>query len=342
MPDRRPTLDDVARLAGLSRTTASFVLAGREDMRISPDAQRRVREAAEELGYRPNRIALSLRTSVTNTIGLVTDSVATDELAGDAIAGGVEAARAHGTLLFVAQTGSDPDTEAMVLNAMQDRRVDGLIYATLHTREVRPPPDVAGRPLVLLNCLPIGFAAPSVVPDEAGAGRAAARVLLDAGHRDRIHVIGGRHVTDRTPDGVYAGRQRMRGVEEALRRAGTRPAGVTECAWDAPEPGYEAVAALLAGGAAPTALICCNDRLAFGAYRAIGEFGLRVPDEVSVVSFGDSSLASWLRPQLTSIALPHHELGRTAVELLLSGDLEPRVHRLPMPVRRRASVGPAR
>ena len=95
-----------------------------------------------------------------------------------------------------------------------------------------------------------------------------------------------------------------------------------------------------ATAARPTALICLNDRIALGAYQALAAAGLRIPDDVSVVSFDDSDLASWLVPQLTSVAIPHFELGRRAVELLVSADRQPGVHRIAMPLSARDSVGP--
>ena len=94
----------------------------------------------------------------------------------------------------------------------------------------------------------------------------------------------------------------------------------------------------LAHEPAPRALICLNDRIAFGAYPAACEAGLRIPDQLSVVSFDDSDLAGWLRPELTSIALPHYELGRRAVRLLLAADRGTRTVLVPMPVRERESV----
>jgi len=97
---------------------------------------------------------------------------------------------------------------------------------------------------------------------------------------------------------------------------------------------------LLATGTRPTAIVCLNDRVAFGAYQALAEATLAVPADVSLLSFDDSDLASWLRPQLTSIAIPHFDLGRRAVELLLSDQPAQGVHRVAMPLRERASVGP--
>lgn len=338
MSTARVTLAEVARKAGVSRTTASFVLSGRTDMRISADAQQRVLAAAEELGYRRNLTALSLRKGITRTIGLISDTVAASPYSGDVIAGALDTALKHDRLLFVAETGGDPDVERRLVDEMLDRQVDGLLYATSFTQHREPPAAVHGRPVVLLNCLAESCAAPSVIPDELEAGRTAAHALLDAGHRAGIFAIGGTHRTEQTPEGVYAGRERMRGIEEVLGAAGIALAGVVECAWHGPEYGYQAVTDLLDGGSELRALICLNDRVAFGAYECLRERGLRIPHDVSVVSFDDSDLASWLRPRLTSVALPHYELGAAAVTLLVEDRLDPQVLRLPMPIRTRDSV----
>lgn len=338
MGARRATLADVAREAGVSKTTASFVLSGREDMRISDDATRRVRDAAADLEYRPNQIASSLRTQVTRTIGLISDSIASGRFAGEVIRGALDATRARGQLLFIAETGGEATAEERLVGGMIDRQVDGLIYATMNTRETELPAALRDRTAVLLNCFASGFAGATILPDEVGAGRSAAGLVLAAGHRRGIHVIGGRHITATTPEGVYAGHARLRGIQESLGEAGTAPEAIAECAWDVPEHGYREVASLLANGARPEALICCNDRLAFGAYQAVREVGLAVGRDVSVVAFDGSELASWLRPRLTSIALPHYELGRRAVETLLGEDAEPGVRRLPMPVHEGNSI----
>lgn len=342
MPSSRVTQADVARRAGVSRTTVSFVLSGREGMRISVEARERILGAAEELGYRPNLTAQSLRTRKTQTIGLVSDIVASTQYAGEMIQGALQAALERDHLLYFAETGDDPRVEEKLLQGMFDRQVDGLIHAAMSTRMARPVEQTRGHPTVLLNCLDESGDFACVVPDEQAAGAQAVRLLLEAGHRDGIHVVGGRHCTRGTPEGVLAGHERMRGIEAGVAAAGVQLAGVVECDWSVPEHGYRATRSLLDTGARPTALICCNDRLAFGAYQALRDAGLSIPSEMSVVSFDDSELASWLRPALTSIALPHHELGRTAVSLLLSDDLRPAVYRIPMPVRRRESISAPR
>lgn len=339
----RVTQADVARRAGVSRTTVSFVLSGRADMRISGEARQRILGAARELGYRPNLTAQSLRTRKTYTVGLLSDIVASTHYAGEMLQGALEAALERDHLIYFAESGDDPEAERKLLQGMLDRQVDGLVHAAMSTRIYRPPEHVRSFPSVLLNCLDGSGEFTCVVPDEEAAGRQAVRLLLEAGHRDGVHVIGGRHETEDSPEGVYAGVERMRGIEGALAEAGLRPAGVWECDWSSPEYGYRAARTLLDSDAPPTAVVCCNDRLAFGVYQAAGERGWSVPRDLSVVSFDDSELASWLRPGLTSIALPHRELGRAAVSLLLSPDgPEPALHRIPMPVRRRESIAAPR
>jgi LacI family transcriptional regulator len=338
MTARRITLLEVAQRAGVSRTTASFVLAGRRDMRISEAARQRVLAAASELEYRPNLMARGLRTRTTGTIGLISDMLATEQYAGRMIYGVHTAAVEHQRLLYVGETGGDPAVQDRLVADFRARQVDGFVYATTYTREVRIPQALKGHPLVLLNCTAPGLRAPAVIPDELDAGRTVARELLAAGHRSGIHLVG-----EPSPD-RFADRERRRGIEETLAAAGAALAGTLACAWW-PESAHAAVCALLAGGARPSALICLNDRIALGAYQALQEAGLAVPADVSVVSFDDSDLASWLRPGLTSAALPHHDLGRRAVETLLavhSGCGGARVERLPMPLRRRESVAPPR
>jgi LacI family transcriptional regulator len=302
-------------------------------MRISEDTRLRVLRAAQELDYRPNLMARSLRTKVTKTIALVSDTIASDPYAGRAIHGSLAAAVAHGHLLFIGETDGDPTVEERLIADFLDRQVDAFIYASMFTRYVRLPKQLRERHVVLLNCLVRG-ARPihhSIIPDELTAGLTAARTLLDAGHRKGIYLVG------QSGNGVYASRERLAGIRAELGRSGVRLAGVVDCDWW-PDSAYEAVCRALADGLEPRALICFNDRVALGAYQALREAGVAVPDDVSVISFDDSELAAWLRPQLTSIALPHYELGWRAVETLLGPSSEPAITRLPMPIRRRHSV----
>jgi LacI family transcriptional regulator len=329
----RVTLLDVAQRAGVSRTTASFVMTGRRDMRISSDAEQRVRQAARELNYRPSLLARSLRTNLSQTIGLISDVIATEVFAGEVIRGSMATALLHDHLMFIGETEGDPEVEKRLVQSMLDRGVGGFVYASMYTRNVRVSKTLRDQPLVLLNSMARGKPLPSVIPDELEAGKSAVRELLRHGHRDQIVVVG-----ERAPH-VIAAAERLAGVEEVLRQQGTQLAGSIDALWW-PEYAHQAVRAYLQEGHRPSAFVCLNDRLAFGTYQAAQDLGLSVPQDFSVVSFDDSDLAGWLRPTLTSVAIPHFEMGRRAVELLLTPDRPTGVQRVPMPLRTRESVGP--
>ncbi len=345
----RVTLADVARLAGVSQTTASFVLTGRrEEMRISAQVEARVLKAVRDTGYRPNVVSRSLRTGTTHTIGFVSDTIATTSHAGHFIWGALDAAREQGRLLLIAETEGDPELERQLIDTMRDRRVEGIVLASMYTRWAAIPRALLDGPSVLLNALPDRPGAiESVIPDEAGAGRAAARALIEAGLLEGIYVVGVGAKPTQVPGGVVAAQERLHGIREVLAEAGAELAGgVLLKDWQ-PKYGYEATRRILARKVEPRALICLNDRLSVGAYQALEDAGRKVAHDVSVVSFDDEPVASWLRPGLTSVAIPHYELGRKAIEVLLGagppGEVAARVHRVAMPLRQRQSIGqPAR
>jgi len=135
---------------------------------------------------------------------------------------------------------------------------------------------------------------------------------------------------------VIAAAERRAGIYAVMGQQGAEIADSIETSWW-PEPAYEAVGEYLEGNR-PTALICLNDRIALGAYQAVRDAGLVIPDDLSVVSFDDSDLASWMRPGLSSLALPHFELGRRAVEILLSDNRPTEIQRVAMPLRERGSI----
>ena len=338
---------EVARTAGVSRTTTSLVLSGRaREFRISRNVEQRVLDAAEELQYRRNVVSVGLRTGTTRTIGLLSDTVATSQLAGDMIKGVIEAARQRDVMLFIGETEGDVEFERGLLQAMHDRRVDGIIFASAYARAIKIPEGLTRAPAVLLNALPKQPSPlPRVVPDEVEAGRAAARVLLDAGHREGIHLIGAGPGVRNVPAGGVAAVERLIGIREVLGEVGVKVSSGRLCHEWRSEEGFAATRALLEHKR-PRALICFSDRLALGAYQAVDDAGLKVPTDVSVVSFDDHPIASWIRPKLTTVALPHYELGRAAVEVLFREidryrqgvPPEGAVHRIAMPVRHRESV----
>lgn len=331
---RKPTLNDVARRAGVSPATASYILNDQSaQMRIALDTQVRVRKAAVELAYRPNPAARSLRTASSRTVGMISDFLASGHFASQMITGASQAARDQDHVIVVGESGGDPEVESLLIEEMLDRRVDGILYATEATKEIRIPPVLEHQRTVLLNCVDRSANLSAVVPDEYQGGRSAAEELLAGGVHGAIHVVGEEPTT-----GVTARWLRMDGLRDGLRGGGAKVAGEIACEWAVPAA-YEAVDAFLGSSPPPGALVCLNDRIAMGAYQALAEHGHTVPGDVSVVSFDGSDLARWLRPRLTSIALPYAELGSRAVEMLLV-DAPPStgVERLPMPVLRGGSV----
>ena len=340
-PAPRVTLLDVAQRAGVSRTTASFVMTGRRDMRISADAEQRVMQAARELSYRPSLLARSLRTNLSQTIGLLSDVIAIEPFAGEMVRGTLSTALLYDHLMFMGETTGDPELEKNLVQSMLDRGVGGFIYASMYTRRVTVSKTLRSHHVVLLNSVTKLRGVPMVLPDERAGGRLAARRLLEHGHGAGIVVVG------EVLEHVYAGTERLAGVNEVLEEAGLPPATVVPSEWW-PEPAHEALNKYLVGGHQPTALICLNDRVAMGCYQAAHEAGLAIPDEVSVIAFDNSDLASWLRPALSSIAIPHFELGRRAVEVLLAPQAgadalrkPPLVQRVPMFLQERDSIADA-
>jgi LacI family transcriptional regulator len=328
---QRVTLTDVALRAGVSRTTASFVTTGRTDMRISAGSQERVRQAARELNYRPSLIARNRRTNNSQTIAVLSDGVAADAMAGEVIRGALTSALRHEHMLFVAETAGDATLEKRLIQNMIDREVGGFVYVSMYTRRARISAVLRAQPLVLVNCVARANTVTSVIPNEREAGRSAIRALLRHGHREKIVLVG------ENTSHVVAAVERITGVTDVLEALGLTLFGSIPTAWW-PDPARLAVAQYLAQGHRPSAFVCLNDRIAMGAYQACQGAGLTVPQDVSIVSFDDSELAGWLQPGLTSVAIPHFEMGRRAIEMLLSDPGPPRTHLVPMKLIDRESI----
>lgn len=333
MGEPRITLIQVAERAGVSKTTAGYVLTGQDQrMRISEGTRHKVLRAAAEMNYRPNLMARSLRTVVSRPVAIISDTLVTEPYGGDLIRGCLAAATHYGRLTFIAETRRDPHLEAALIEELLTEQVTDFVFATVYPRELRVPPQLRNGRVVMLNCAASDNDIAAVLPDEVGAGRLAARVLLETGIHDGIHLVG-----DRAPHRHAPGRDREKGIRRTLRAAGVDLGDAVECAWE-PEAAYEAVAAALHTGLQPSAMICMNDRVAFGTYQALSEAGVRIPNEVSVVAFEGSELASWLRPRLTTIDRDLHQMGWRAIELLTGTDSGHGAEYLPLTLRSRDSL----
>ena len=339
--DEHPRITDVAARAGVSPSTVSVVLNAVTGARVTEDTRRRVVEAAELLGYTPNPLARGLRTRRSQTIGFVSDEVASTPYAGRMIQGAVDAAWRAGMLLILVETGGDVQLEQHAIRTLLHRQVDGIVYASFYHRVVEVPQLRRRLPLVLANARPATGSVAYVVPDEAGGATAAMTELLEHGHR-RIGFV--------TERGDIPGAEgRLRGYRGALARYGIPfdPALALR-ATAGTSGGHWAVSRLLDLPTPPTGVFCFNDQMAMGAYQAAAERGLRVPEDLSVVGYDDLELiAASLSPGLTTVALPHYEMGEWAVETMLGAiedatatNDQPRQKLMPCPLVRRDSVGP--
>ncbi len=300
-------------MAGVSVTTVSHVLNDTPHMRVSEQTRARVRQAAKTLGYGPNRAAQALRTNRSGLIGLLSEEIATTPHAGRIILGAQNTARAHDLTLVIINTEREPSGSSHKddVQVLIDRQVEAVLYATMYHRQVSLPPNLKGVPVVLIDSTDRAGVVPSVVPDEVGGAIAAVTHLIEAGHR-RIGFLN-------NDDDVPATHERLVGFRQALRE---HDIPIDEkMIVQAPSetlPGYALAREVLARPDRPTALFCYNDRMAMGAYRAAAELGLDIPHDLSIVGFDNQELiAANLFPGLTTVALPHYEMGAWAVETLV-------------------------
>ncbi|MBO0981789.1 LacI family DNA-binding transcriptional regulator [Microbacterium sp. SD291] len=331
---RRVTLADVAQAAGMSKSAVSMILNERPGTRLSEDAVRRVRAAAEHLGYRPDPQAQSLRLGRTKSIGFISDEVTLTRYASGMIRGVLDEAKAHERTVLIAETRGDADELAGAVAAMLDRRVDGLLIGLMAARMIDVPAIPRDVPLIVVNGRS-SLDHPSILPEEREAGNAVAGHLVAAGHR-RIGIVGDvrRLMDDQRQSATIP--ERFAGMMAAFGDAGIVPERVEVDNWD-PVEGYSGAHRILDAHPDLTAILACNDNVAFGVYQALGERGIRIPDEISVISFDDEELAEYHRPGLTTARLPYEEMGRRGVRMLL-GESEPAHERIPMPLIVRESV----
>ncbi|MCI9890074.1 LacI family DNA-binding transcriptional regulator [Micrococcales bacterium 31B] len=342
----KATAKDVATLAGVSRTAVSMVINGSADGNIAPDKQERIRAAMAELNYTPNTVARNLRSQSTQSLGVISDAIASSPWAGAMLLAATEYALQRGYVTLHIETGDDERPELRVAKmaagaaTLRGREVDGLALFTMGHDALRLGASLGAGPFAVGNCRDESGAYPSFIPDDEQGGFDAAQHLIDAGHRDLVMLAGDDH--------TEAAVLRTRGFGRALKRAGLphEPHRVVLSDWGI-HNGYRATAAVLARPHPPTALFCINDRVATGAYLAAAHAGLDVPRDLSIIGFDDEiKLAAELTPGLSTMALPHVEMGVRTMQCLIEqvenpadpGATKPRVTKLLCPLVTRGSV----
>lgn len=335
---KRVTMMDVAKAAGCSQATVSVVLNSVTDIKISPELRERVLNVASSLGYgmgSPIRRA-GLEDLRGGCIGFIVDQLATTPEAVNAIEGARHASWENDVTILVAQTQGRAEHERKALARLLQAGAQGIVYMSIFTRRVSLDHafDTLPVPLVLLNCYTDDDRFPAVVPDEMTGGRMATSSLIKKGHR-RIGTIVGESFMEAAQD-------RLAGYRGALAEAGLPYDGrlVVEGSWT-PTSGFEATQKLLSIEEPPTAIFCQNDKMAMGCFTAIGEAGLRIPDDLSVVGYDDDELSRHLRPQLTTLELPHRPMGAWAIGQLANKTTSSphRIHKVGCTLIERASSG---
>ena len=304
------TIRDVARVAQVHPGTVSRALNAQTRPLVKAETAERVVRAAEQLGYRANRIARGLKTSRSYTVGVLIPDI-TNPLFPPILRGIEDRLDDAGYTALIVNTDNDVDREGMHLEAMRARQVDGLISATARLDRALLADVAAGMPLVLVNRTLDAASVPAVTVDDRRGIRLAVDHVVALGHRRIGHLAG--------PQTTSTGRRRYLAFVEAMRAAALDVASehVRFATLFTEDEGTRACAELLDAAGELTAIVAANDRLAIGCYDALGARGLGCPDGVSIVGFNDMPFVDRLWPPLTSVRVPQREMGTAAADLLL-------------------------
>jgi DNA-binding LacI/PurR family transcriptional regulator len=314
MQNRRITSKDVAELAGVSRTTVSFVLNDAAGMRVSDKTRRRVKRAALRLNYHPDETARRMVSGQTHVLGFVlrqtTDQTFADSFLPQVLNGLSRGAAAHGYHLLFEPIAPNDKTGAYA-RLIRERHVDGIMLSGPRIDD----PELArihseGAPIVLMGQLPRS-SIPFVDVDNIGGAESATQHLIKLGH-SRIALI------TNAPLAYTASSDRLKGYRRALSTARVEyDKGLVRYGNFTPQSGFVAMNELLKLRPRPTAAFVASDTVAFGALHAIRRSGLRVPQDLALVGFDDVPLSEFLDPPLTTLRLPAHRLGQGAAEMLV-------------------------
>jgi LacI family transcriptional regulator len=308
--DRPATLRDVAAAAGVHPATASRALNPGTRLLVSEETARRVSEAAERLGYRPNPVARSLRTRRSHTIGVLIPDL-NNPLFPPIVRGIEDRLAEHGYVALIGNTDADLAKEHLVFDQMRARHVDGFVLATAITGSpILAEAAEADVPVVLMNRTSQDYPFSSVSVDNEQGVRAAVAYLVSLGHTRIGHIAG--------PQDASTGAARLRGFQAGM-AAHKLPVPDSQIVYASAyslEEGVRCGKELLGTGDL-TAVVAGNDMLAVGCYGAFDELDLRCPEDVSIIGFNDMPFIDRLRPPLSSVRFPHYQLGTEAATLLI-------------------------
>ena len=312
----RPTIRDVARLAGVGTTTVTRVVQSQGY--VSTETRDAVLAAVNQTGYQVNSVARSLKQRRSFVIGHLLRSTIPNPFYLMVARGVEDEARERGYTALTYNVQGEAEAERRGIEIFLNWRADALIFTTAVDAENVDFASTRGLPVVQVE-RPKSANAPGITVRNYAGAYAAMQHLIDLGHR-KIAYIGGLPQAETL---AYVEKERVGAYRDAMARIGRAPSEFflagpryLQDAESSVRPGYDAAVRLLASGQRPTAIQCTNDIIAAGVLQAIREAGLRVPDDISVIGF-DDTLGHYLTPQLTTVRLPAYELGQTAARMVI-------------------------
>lgn len=304
------SIKDIAVEAGVSHTTVSRALRG--SSLISKETTKRIQETARKLGYLPSAAARSLRTNRSQALGVIVTNIY-DPYFSEVLQGIEEVAQGNDYSLFMAASQHDPERETMIVQAMQQHRVDGVIIcSTMFSDEQSQHFSKYGIPIVAINNQAVEDYRYSIYHDDVDGSRQLTRHLIELGHR-KIAYLGNANSGRTTQDRLAGFHQEMDSAGLAL------PSNyVYEIPGSEPDKSVIAVDYFLNLRNRPTGIVCFNDMMAIGMLKNLQERGVRVPEEISITGFDNIVFSDYTNPPLTTFDQPKRFIGQKAAELLLT------------------------
>ena len=307
------TMKDIARLAQVSTSTVSHVINGSRF--VSDEIREKVMRIVAELNYTPSAVARSLKVRETKTIGLLVTATNNPFFA-EVMAGVEQYCQKNQYNLIIATTGGDAKRLKQNLQTLIHKQVDGVLLMCGDSRFQADMELTVSLPLVVMDWWFTELNADKILENSERGGYLATKSMIDAGHQ-KIGIITGNLRKS-------VAKNRLQGYKKALSEANIvlNPDWIVESHFDF-EGGIVGTQKLLSLSDRPTAIFCCSDTIAIGAYQAIQNQGLRIPQDISIMGYDDIELARYLFPSLSTISQPKAELGKLAVETLLQRIQEP-------------------
>ncbi|TJX13851.1 LacI family transcriptional regulator [Tissierella creatinini] len=304
------TIKDVAKLAEVSISTVSRVI--NESKPVSPEARRRVLKAIEDLGYKPNEIARSLVTKKSNLIGVIVDDIGNSYVA-QIVRGIEEIGRMYKYDILLCSSYGNEESELRFMQLLMQKQVEGMIIVSeIETKKITESVKKYKIPFVYLNRFYDILQTPTVTLDNELASIIMVKHLLELGHKNILYISNGNNI-ERTIE-----KYKVKGYKETVNNAGLTPIIYNVNGYkieDAYNAGSEIINIIKNNNI--TAIYCCQDELAIGLINYLYDNNIKVPDELSVVGYGDIGISSIYRPKLTTIKEPYYDLGAVAIRRIL-------------------------